>query len=90
MQEYHTEPQQVREYFRKLQAAYRAQAIHTPGEWPMYTEEGRESYRRSVSQERLYADLNLKDAIDRAAARATSVPYGSVINFEKIMYGMEQ
>ena len=38
------EPEEMREYFRRRQAAYRAQAIHMVGEWPMHTHKGRFDY----------------------------------------------
>ena len=51
------EPEEMREYFRRRQAAYRAQAIHTVGEWPMHTDKGRFDYWQSVKREALLREV---------------------------------
>lgn len=84
------EPPTLLERFKRLQARYRSQSIHTPAEWPMNTLEGRESYRQSVARERFLEDINaMPEIIARAEQRLGSVPVGSAIDMDALLYGEE-
>ena len=83
-------PAHLIEYFERLQAAYRSNGIHTPEEWPMNTHEGREAYRKSMEREAFLKRLNgAKEAIERADVKLSSMPFGSKIDFDRLLYGEE-
>ena len=85
-----TEPVVIVEYFKRLQARYRSEAVTTPTEWPMNTVEGRESYKQSQARERFLVEHSLKDAIARAMAKVESMPQGERIDFNALIYGQVQ
>lgn len=55
-----TEPEQIRERFKKLQATYRSEGTHTASEWPMYSVAGRKWYAESERRERFLRSINRK------------------------------
>lgn len=88
-----TEPKAVQEYFARLQARYRSNAVHTPQEWPMNTPRGRSAYWNSRSREQFVESHNvddLKNVLARAMERLSSLPNGQKVDMNALLYGQVQ